>query len=1247
MRSVFARRVPAALTIGLVATLLVPAALQAAETVVFEENLGREELTLSVSTPTLAVLDYRMPSLSLDEVEFGGEVFTALTLSGVPLPGDEGAPNLPGFGRMLAVPAGATPRLEVTLGNSHVISDIDVLPSPDVPFESSDEPLQYIRDTAIYGADAPYPTETVRLSEPMTMRGVDVVMVGVTPFRYNPVRRELTVYTDLSVRVSFDGGRGEFGEDRLRSPHWEPVLRANLMNYDQLPEPSFRAPDTRDTEYEYVIICPDSPTYTEWADSLVQWRTLQGIDTGIVTLSETGSTAAEIESWVNTAYNTWTTPPAGILFLGDYVTNGGTTGITSPVYNGYCISDNIYADVDGDHLPDIVTARMTATNALELRHLVLKAINYERNPPTNTAFYQNPIVACGWQTERWFTICTEIVYGYLATVHGKTPVREYAIYSGTPGNVWSTSDNTEMLVEYFGPNGLGYIPLTPEHLTDWGGNTARVTADIENGAFILQHRDHGGVSGWGEPDYGISDVQALTNDDHPFVFSINCLTGQFNVGGECFTEAFHRQEHGALGLIAATESSYSFVNDAYVFGMYDSMWPDFDPGYPSKHREIGPADLRPAFANASGKYYLQASNWPWNPGDKEVTYYLFHTHGDVFTTLYSEMPQPLTVTHDSSTSIGLPSFVVTADEGSVIALTIDGEIVGTAYGTGLPVSVPIIPAVEPGTMRVTVTKANYYRYSADVVIAPPEGAYCIHESDVLDDDTTGASNGNDDGMAGAGETLEFVIQLENVGVDTAYGVNAVLRSQSVYATVVDSVSAYGDIPDGGIAAGAQSYVVSVAPDCPDGLEITFELEADDGTDAWSSYFSVPVVAPVLSIYDVVADDSPGGGNGNGCLEAGETITIAVEIENSGGVRSAFPAALLTTSDSYAVVYEASAGLPFLNPGTQSVLGADFVVTILPGCPEYREIEFDLELTDSWGYLSHESFSLMTGGGSFADDVENGEGGWTHANVTVGFVDQWHIDTYRYHSAGSSWKFGGSGSAVYANSADGALVMPTLCVGSDAELSFWHWLAAEEESSTSAWDCCLVEYSIDDGATWLTLTPDAGYSHLKNDNTANPLPEGTPCWSGSFSWRQETFDLSAYVGQSMGIRFRFVSDGYVTEEGWYVDDISFTSTGGTGTSVEGPDGLPTKFALLQNVPNPFNPVTVVSYAVPERAHVLIEVYNVAGRLVRTLVDGEQEAGVLSTVWDGTDDRGQRTASGVYFCRMRSESFDDAVKMVLLK
>ncbi len=1248
MRPVLARRTSAtALAMSLLTALLVPSAVLAAETIIFDENIGHDEITLAASTPAFAEFDFRMESLALGDVEFGGEVFTSLSLSGVVLPNDEGAPNLPGISRMIAIPSGAVPRLEIVTRGTHVIRDIDVLPAPDIPLESSDEPLAYVRNPAIYETDAPYPAEPIRLSEPMKMRGVDVVTLGITPFQYNPVTRELTVYTDVSVRVTFDGGSGVFGDERLRSRHWEPILQANLANYDMLSEPVFSAPDTRDTEYEYVIICPDNATYTAWADSLVQWRTLQGIDTGLVTLTETGATSAEIEAWINNAYNTWSTPPAAILLLADYAVNGGTSGITSPVYNSYCISDNIYADVDSDHLPDIVMARMTASTALELEQLVLKAIEYERNPTTSPAFYQNPIMACGWQDERWFTICTEVIYGFLANEQGKTPVREYAIYSGAPETVWSTSENTDMLVDYFGPNGLGYIPLTPEHLTDWGGSAARLNADINAGAFILQHRDHGNTSGWGEPSYGISDLAGLSNDDHTFVFSVNCLTGQFNTGGECFAEAFHRQDHGALGLIAATESSYSFVNDAYVFGMYDSMWPEFDPGYPAKNRATGPPDLRPAFANASGKYYLQTSSWPWNTGDKEVTYYLFHMHGDAFTTLFSEVPQTLTVSHDASMMIGVPSFTVTADDGSVIALTVDGEILGTADGTGSPISVPVTPATLAGTMRVTVTLANHYRYSADVPIIPPAGAYCIHESVDLDDDAVGGSSGNEDGVAGAGETLELVVHLENVGVDTAYGVTGVLRSMGDYATVADSVSSFGDIPDGGTVASERSYVVSVDPLCPDGTVLNFEVAADDGVDTWVSYFSLSVVAPVLLVYDIAADDSPGGGNGNSCIEAGETIAITVELENAGSVRSSLVSAVLSTSDPYVIVHEASAGLPFLNAGMHASLGSDFVIAILPDCPDYHEIPFQLDVTDTWGYAVTDGFAIMTGGSAFSDDVESGEGSWTHGNITGGFIDQWHIETYRYHSAGHSWKFGGAGSAVYGNTADGALVMPTVCVGADAELSFWHWLAAEEEDATYAWDCCLTEYSLDGGATWDVLAPDGGYTHLKNDNTANPLPEGTPCWSGSFDWTQETFDLSAYVGQSIGIRFRFVADGYVAEEGWYVDDIQFTSSGGAGTVVDDPDALPVRFALRQNVPNPFNPVTVVSYAVPERVHVLVEVYNVAGRRVRTLVDGEQDPGVFSAVWDGTDDFGRQTASGVYFCRMRSAGFDDAVKMVLLK
>jgi len=76
----------------------------------------------------------------------------------------------------------------------------------------------------------------------------------------------------------------------------------------------------------------------------------------------------------------------------------------------------------------------------------------------------------------------------------------------------------------------------------------------------------------------------------------------YNYNNACFTEAFHRMEDGALGLTAASETSYSFVNDTYIFGLMDYLWPNFDPGY----GENGEPLLNPCFANVNGKYFLQS-----------------------------------------------------------------------------------------------------------------------------------------------------------------------------------------------------------------------------------------------------------------------------------------------------------------------------------------------------------------------------------------------------------------------------------------------------------------------------------------------------------------------------------------------------------------------------------------------------------------------------------------------------------------
>ncbi|GAJ18767.1 unnamed protein product, partial [marine sediment metagenome] len=77
-------------------------------------------------------------------------------------------------------------------------------------------------------------------------------------------------------------------------------------------------------------------------------------------------------------------------------------------------------------------------------------------------------------------------------------------------------------------------------------------------------------------------------------------------------------------------------------------------------------NLRPSMAMTSGKYFLEGSSWPYNPGDKDITYHLFHHHTDAFVTLYSEVPENLTVSHPGVLYVGQTTFPVTANDSSII-----------------------------------------------------------------------------------------------------------------------------------------------------------------------------------------------------------------------------------------------------------------------------------------------------------------------------------------------------------------------------------------------------------------------------------------------------------------------------------------------------------------------------------------------------------------------------------------------------
>jgi len=94
--------------------------------------------------------------------------------------------------------------------------------------------------------------------------------------------------------------------------------------------------------------------------------------------------------------------------------------------------------------------------------------------------------------------------------------------------------------------------------------------------------------------------------------------------------------------------------------------------------------------------------------------------------------------------------------------------------------------------------------------------------------------------------------------------------------------------------------------------------------------------------------------------------------------------------------------------------------------------------------------------------------------------------------------------------------------------------------------------------------------------------------------------------------------------------------------------PAVSALHPNVPNPFNPSTRIEFDLARDGRVRLEIFDVAGQLVRTLADGEMRRGFRHVVtWNGLDSAGRRVASGVYFYRLVTEDFAATRKMIVLK
>ena len=155
------------------------------------------------------------------------------------------------------------------------------------------------------------------------------------------------------------------------------------------------------------------------------------------------------------------------------------------------------------------------------------------------------------------------------------------------------------------------------------------------------------------------------------------------------------------------------------------------------------------------------------------------------------------------------------------------------------------------------------------------------------------------------------------------------------------------------------------------------------------------------------------------------------------------------------------------------------------------------------------------------------------------------------------------------------------------------------------------------------------------------------WGG---YHEFGIDLEGYrVGDAIDLRLYSTEDGDEMKVEMNLDNTEYGIGIFSHGSVEVMDMLavPEEYQLTQNYPNPFNPTTTISFSIPSEGHVQVSVYDITGRLVTNLVDGNLSEGYHDVIWDGTDMFGSNVSAGLYIYSLQAEGVSLTRKMVLMK
>jgi hypothetical protein len=375
----------------------------------------------------------------------------------------------------------------------------------------------------------------------------------------------------------------------------------------------------------------------------------------------------------------------------------------------------------------------------------------------------------------------------------------------------------------------------------------------------------------------------------------------------------------------------------------------------------------------------------------------------------------------------------------------------------------------------------------------------------------------------------------------------------------------------------------------------------------------------------------------------QTLSVLLSASNTiGGTANTFSAA----SDTSAVSVDVTADTLLITPAAN--WGGTSVITVT--------VDSDNGTSDTTSFTLtvYKTDPLIT----FIDDVPEDQGGWVH----IGFLPSYY-DSDTISSRSEMYSVERLDDDQWVNVASG------VAYDEDAYV-FLCPTMYDSTAANSGMTSYRVIAGMDEGN--FVSQPHSGYSV---DNIAPGVPEGLSLAETNeglmLSWdASEDEDFQYYIVEKAADSL-FQTDQYgtyTTAETYFVDTeyetglvyyrVSAVDHAGNegeysevvSTSILGTDEeylIPTEFALRQNFPNPFNPVTTLRYDLPQQSFVSLKIYDIRGRLISVLVNNVQPAGFHSVLWKGTNANAEPVSAGMYLYTIEAEGYQKTRKMVLLK